>query len=159
MSIQKRPPKLAARLVLVMATAALTLAAKVDPPLNLMGMLLSAEDLCNATKRKPLNHPIHPTVRETIENEKRSACGSEVTKKGQPAHPRNGISLADKAKLTPKEDGALNNVGHIVRLEGENVRAETATFAEEDRVDEAGHSGADLDRSTAGIVEHTCRPR
>ena len=45
MSIQKRPPKLAARLVLVIATAALTLAAKVDPPLKLMEMLRSAEDL------------------------------------------------------------------------------------------------------------------
>lgn len=39
------------------------------------------------------------------------------------------------------------------------MRAEAATFAEEDRVDEAGHSGADLDRSAAGIVEHTCRSR
>lgn len=44
-----------------------------------------------------------------------------------------------------------------MRLEGENVRAEAATFAEEDRVDEARHSGADLDRAAAGIVEHTCK--
>lgn len=43
-----------------------------------------------------------------------------------------------------------------MRLEGEDVRPESAALAEEDRVDEAGHAGADLDRSSSRVVEHTC---
>lgn len=43
-----------------------------------------------------------------------------------------------------------------MRLEGKDMGPKAATFAEEDRVDETRHSGADFDRSAAGVVENTC---
>ena len=42
-----------------------------------------------------------------------------------------------------------------MRLEAEDVRAEPAALAEEDRVDQARHARADLDRPAAGVVEDT----
>lgn len=70
-----------------------------------------------------------------------------------------GRTSVETDPADPKEDGTLDDERDVVGLERQDVGAEPASLAEEDRVDESRHSGANLDRSSSGVVEDSVLER
>lgn len=54
----------------------------------------------------------------------------------------------------PEHDGTNDDMGHVMRSEGESLGAIAASFAKEDGVDETSGTGEDFDGYAAGVVEY-----
>ena len=66
-----------------------------------------------------------------------------------------GTSPVESEPADPEEDGTEEDVGDVVRLEGESFRPESSSLAEIDRVDQSSDSGDDFDGSSSSVVEDT----
>lgn len=128
-----------------MATAALTLAAKVDPPLKPPAGGEAGSQL------RPQEQDARGRLKRTPSDPVREKATRQRSLEA--ARARRRTSSAERKEDAPEEDGSLDDKRRVVRLKAQDVRPEPASLAEEDRVDEARHARADLDGPAAGIVE------